>query len=214
MVPTACGDAEAPPTEQSQTQGCERCAGAECTDLESDTEHCGACGNDCGPDGSCESGACACDEALSACGGDCVDTDTDENNCGACGFECATGARCEGGACVCDDTLGVSFANDIVPILDSQCIKCHKGATPKASLNLTASLAHGQLVGIATTQCDGSRTRVLPGDPDASYLMNKLHGVNMCDDTSSMPAGDNAVLLDEANMKLIAGWICAGAEDN
>lgn len=65
------------------------CCGGGCVDVQSDRNHCGACGNACGARQTC-------------CGGMCVDTRFDERNCGACGNMCAAGgtATCCSGDCV------------------------------------------------------------------------------------------------------------------
>jgi hypothetical protein len=54
---------------------------------------------------------------------------------------------------------------------------CHQGARPAGSLNLTPLLAHGNLVNVAATSVPGW-VRVVPGNPEASYLMVKLDAVD------------------------------------
>lgn len=75
------------------------CAG-QCVNTQIDTNHCGACGIQCGPDQFCVAGMCkdACDAPLRFCQRQCVDYQTDENNCGSCGNVCLSGI-CTDGEC-------------------------------------------------------------------------------------------------------------------
>lgn len=81
--------------------------GAACgTDLATDPEHCGRCGNACSPSEVCGPQGCAtsCPGSLARCGRSCVSLDSDETHCGQCGRECpappAGGvATCEAGQC-------------------------------------------------------------------------------------------------------------------
>jgi hypothetical protein len=83
------------------------CAGA-CSNLMSDRDNCGTCGNQCGDGLVCSLGACVegCDNGLAACGGACVDQATDTNNCGGCGVDdsshvCTPDQMCNAGTCGC-----------------------------------------------------------------------------------------------------------------
>src|SRR5256885_15410923 len=49
------------------------------------------------------------------------------------------------------------------------------------------SKAYSDLVGVASSQC-ADRKLVMPGDPSASYLIDKLNGTNLCSG-SRMPKG-------------------------
>jgi len=76
-----------------------------CTDLTSDPNNCGGCGNVCAPGQKCWASTCqgapACGNAMqSDCNGACTYTASDNNNCGACGVVCASDQVCESGACV------------------------------------------------------------------------------------------------------------------
>ena len=84
---------------------------------------------------------------------------------------------------------------------------CHDAFTAAESLNLsTADDSFNELVGVAST-C-GSAVRVVPGNPGASYLLDKLGaGAAPCGDV--MPLGFAA--LSDADIDLIRNWIQAGA---
>jgi hypothetical protein len=84
------------------------CCSGYCTDLASDFDNCGGCGNLCeapGPyeDGACVDGACVyeCVEGAADCGdGTCTYLGADPDNCGACGNVCAGSTPyCIQGAC-------------------------------------------------------------------------------------------------------------------
>lgn len=70
------------------------------TDLQTDLQHCGSCGNACPASAPCSAGTCVCPGGGTACNGSCVDTQTDVENCGSCGAACTNGV-CSGGMCAC-----------------------------------------------------------------------------------------------------------------
>jgi hypothetical protein len=114
-----------------------------------------------------------------------------------------------------DSGLGVScsgaspgFAADVTPIFTQSCggaELCHHGAS--------SPWPYTDLVD-APVQRDGCMpggVLVSPGRLDASYLVNKLTGVGMCDHTEQMPIGRS---LPAAQIQTIADWICAGAKND
>lgn len=84
---------------------------------------------------------------------------------------------------------------------------CHKGASPAGGLGLEGS-THAKLVDVTATGT--AATLVVPGDPDASYLLEKL--------TASAPtAGDPmppGAPLPAAKLEMVRSWIEAGAADD
>lgn len=112
---------------------------------------------------------------------------------------------------VCPDGLEVGFAADVQPIFDARCTDtaCHDGTGSAASLDLSRGKSHGELVGATAFQCD--RTRVVPGDIDESYLVNKLSAIDMCSGTL-MPKANERLPDDE--LAAVLAWICAGAADD
>lgn len=84
---------------------------------------------------------------------------------------------------------------------------CHGASAPSAGLDLTEGAAHAGLVGVASADAPGE-TRVIAGDPDASYLVKKLLGeAGITGDP--MPPGGAA--LDADKIDLVVRWIEAGA---
>jgi streptogramin lyase len=86
-----------------------------CVSLDTDRNHCGACGVRCGPGQVCSNGMCttSCAELLTTCsdpmtGAYCADLRRDPRNCGECGRGCAPGQSCEGSRCVTTCSTGFS----------------------------------------------------------------------------------------------------------
>lgn len=93
------------------------------------------------------------------------------------------------------------------------CVSCHTnvGRPPAAGLNLVEGFAHASLVNVPSTQKPGA-IRVIPGDPDNSYLVHKLEGrggiVGL-----RMPRNQGP-FLTEGQMLVIKRWIAIGAPNN
>jgi hypothetical protein len=87
---------------------------------------------------------------------------------------------------------------------------CHIGEdAPAAGLDLSEGAVYTSLVDRPSTQNAG-HTLVVPGDPDASYLMCKLRG--SCDERigSRMPPVGTPPLAAE-DIAVVEAWIAAGA---
>lgn len=107
-------------------------------------------------------------------------------------------------------TTGVSFSTQVQPIFTASCTGngCHSGASPAQGLNLSsAAVSHAALVNVASQQCPTTK-RVMPQQPDASYLVWKLQGSGACFSGSRMPKGQ---ALTAAEQSTIRSWITAGA---
>lgn len=181
-----------------------------CVALATDPKNCGTCGKTCPV--ACAASACvtACTGTTTNCSGACVDTTSDSTHCGSCTNVCGVGKTCVGSECACGAT--VSFAAQIQPILTRECTSagCHVGAQPKSSLLLTAGASYGALVNAASSTCT-AKVRVVPGQVDKSYLVNKLTGIGMCAGTQ-MPKTGGALPANEID--LVRAWICNGAPNN
>ncbi|MFV8751151.1 MXAN_6577-like cysteine-rich protein [Nannocystaceae bacterium ST9] len=192
-------------------EGTEAC-GDTCLDTQSNPDACGGCDSACPANQVCWQGICADSCAgLTDCGGACVDVQTDPANCGSCGNACAMGSACMNGGCDCPGD-GVSFAAEVQPILTAECtgMGCHRAPTNAAGLTLTQGNSYADLVGVASSQC-ANKDRVVPGQPGASYLMNKLQGVDLCFGTKMPKAGAS---LSASDIATISEWICRGALNN
>jgi len=101
---------------------------------------------------------------------------------------------------------GVSFASQVQPIFNANCIGCH-GQNGNGGLDLREGQSYGNLVGVASQGYPGML--VMAGDPDASVLHRKLNGLSGVG--GQMPLGST---LPEADRNLIHDWISKGAIDN
>jgi hypothetical protein len=90
------------------------------------------------------------------------------------------------------------------------CSGCHSatGRPPAAGLNLVGATAHGNIVGAASTTKSGA-LRVIPGDPDNSYLIHKIEGRSGIVG-ERMPRTGGPYLTD-GQVRIIRRWIELGA---
>ena len=93
------------------------------------------------------------------------------------------------------------------------CVQCHTnvGRTPAAGLNLVEGAAYAALVGRPSGQKPGA-VLVIPGDPDRSYIVNKLEGAP--DIVQLRMPRNNGPFLTEGQMAVIRRWIAQGADNN
>ena len=98
-------------------------------------------------------------------------------------------------------------------IFDPGCTSCHTdvGRNPSGGLNLKSGTAFASLVGVASSQQAGS-VRVIAGNPNGSYLIQKLEGAAGIAG-SRMPRNGPPFLTD-AQVKFIRDWITAGSLNN
>lgn len=193
---------------------CETCGTLLCVELSTDEKHCGVCGMACDPGMICAEGICLnpCEEGQRLCGSRCVDTASDSGHCGRCGHVCGSGSSCEDSVCVCEPEAAASFSRDVLPILGASCggSDCHTGGEPLSELDLSPARAYAELVGAAAVGCEEG-TLVVPGNPDQSYLIDKLTGGELCRG-KRMPLFADP--LPDAAIAQFVGWICAGALDD
>ena len=110
-----------------------------------------------------------------------------------------------------------SIAQNIFASSDSSgrvaCTQCHtnQGRAPAAGLILLPEVAYAQLVGVASVQKSGA-VRVVPGDADNSYLVNKLEGRS--DIVGQRMPRTAGPFLTEGQMLIIRRWIDQGAQNN
>lgn len=99
----------------------------------------------------------------------------------------------------CSDAGAAHYATDVAPIL-AGCTGeiCHQAWTIATT------------VGVPSTECC-DRALVAPGDPNASYLVDKIEGRDLCSG-SRMPYGKAP--LPGADIEKIVAWVCAGAKDD
>jgi hypothetical protein len=109
-----------------------------------------------------------------------------------------------------------SIQRDIFEASDSSgrsaCVSCHTnvGRTPAGGLNLLHDVAYDQLVSRPSVQRPGT-LRVTPGDPNASYLVQKLEGGAIVG--LRMPF-NGPPFLTGGQMSIVRRWIELGAQRN
>ncbi len=92
-------------------------------------------------------------------------------------------------------------------VLTPSCTICHAGAAAPVGLRLDQGNSFAMLVNVPSAQVP-SLLRVNPGDPDNSYLIQKLQGNASVG--GRMPL--NAAPLPQATIDVIRSWIAAGAQ--
>jgi len=86
------------------------------------------------------------------------------------------------------------------------CAACHAGGSAPQGLRLDAGNAYAMTVGVSSAEVS-SLKRIAPGDPDNSYLVQKIEGHAAVG--ARMPFG--GPYLDDATIAVIRQWIAAGA---
>jgi hypothetical protein len=114
-----------------------------------------------------------------------------------------TGGGATGGIPNLEATFTSIQANVFTPI----CTACHIGATAPQGLQLDAASSYALLVGVASTE-QPSILRVAPGNPGASYLIQKLEGTAAVG--ARMPL--NGTPLVQSDINIIRQWITDGAQ--
>jgi mono/diheme cytochrome c family protein len=103
------------------------------------------------------------------------------------------------------------FAKRIQPILDANCVACHQSGSAQQGLILESGLAYQNLVGQKSKE--SSLDLIAPGNPDRSYLMQKLRGsqLSVGGSGAQMPLGG---VLESADLEAIDAWIRLGARND
>ncbi len=85
---------------------------------------------------------------------------------------------------------------------------CHSGAAAPQGLRLDANASYALLVGVPSNQVP-ALLRVAPGDPDSSYLIQKIEGTAAVG--GRMPL-NGPPYLDQATIDIIRQWVTDGAQ--
>ncbi len=88
---------------------------------------------------------------------------------------------------------------------------CHKGPVGGGQLVLEAGKSYDSLVGVDAVRAKGKK-RVVPGDPDASFLMQKVLGTMDVTEGTLMPQGAVDPVDPECRIQAVRLWIAAGAK--
>lgn len=110
---------------------------------------------------------------------------------------------------------GPSFAADVQPIFDFNCVQCHVREAPQAGLVLEEGASYAALVGVRSQQAQ--LFRVKPGAANESYLIDKLKGRHLTAGGMGlgMPLVEGSYTqLAPDKLTLIEKWINDGAKNN
>jgi len=108
----------------------------------------------------------------------------------------------------------VSFANDVAPLLAATGCRnptCHIGAFPASSYSVTshANVLKAGVLAKALRLCP-----VVPGDPDRSFLIEKLGAMQRPGGGAQMPIGVGSMPLSVEQIEVLRTWILEGAQNN
>jgi hypothetical protein len=110
-----------------------------------------------------------------------------------------------------------SIQREIFSAADSSgrvaCTQCHNAGNRNnaAVLSLVEGVAYGELVNVASSRKAGA-IRVVPGDPDASYIVHKLEGRS--DIVGQRMPRTGGPYLTAGQMSIIRRWIELGAKND
>ena len=90
------------------------------------------------------------------------------------------------------------FVQYLKPVLETRCLYCHRGANPPGGLSLVQRSS-------LFAPRRNARAFVVPGDPNASFLLTAVSG------TSGHPRVSAGPLLDERQAAILHEWIEDGA---
>ena len=100
-----------------------------------------------------------------------------------------------------------TFASIQQNVFTPICARCHAGAAAPTGLRLDEGFSYAMIVNVASVEVPGLR-RVRPGDPDLSYLVQKIEGRAAVG--QRMPL--NSPPLPQATIDVIKQWIRDGAQ--
>jgi mono/diheme cytochrome c family protein len=105
----------------------------------------------------------------------------------------------------------ISFKDDVLPVLNQNCVVCHMEGSEEGKLSLYPD-AYGNLVGKASGE--SPLMRVAPGQAAKSYLYQKLTGKQAAVGGSGKQMPFDQAALDPAQIEKIRLWIEQGAKQN
>lgn len=105
-----------------------------------------------------------------------------------------------------DAPLQATYSSIQAHVFTPICTACHAGGSAPQGLRLDAANAYAMTVGVASAEVP-SLQRVAPGNPDNSYLVQKIEGHAAVG--ARMPFG--GPYLDDATIAVIRQWVAEGA---
>jgi hypothetical protein len=139
-----------------------------------------------------------------------------------CGDTSSGGTSCADGEIECDGQCVTGFSTPPTlaelqtNVFTGSCAlstACHTGTNPAESLDLSSlDASNANLLGDgsgAPSEQSDTLSRVEPGDSSASYLMNKLNGVGLEEDSAGNPSGRMPLdgVLCSSKLEAVRAWI-------
>ncbi len=108
-----------------------------------------------------------------------------------------------------DACAGAALASIQANVFSIDCAVsgCHGGAGAQQGLRLDRGFSAGNLICVSVPR-DPSKIRVIPGDPDGSFIIQKLEGRPVPLLGDQMPQG--GPYLDQSTIDVIRQWIQDG----
>lgn len=123
-----------------------------------------------------------------------------------------TGAGVGLGGFACSGTP-VGFAADVAPLIHDNCA----GAEGCHQLIFKSPAGIYAFMGQMGTDCPDGRLIAKPGDPEHSYVIDKVTDHDLCNGSAPMPKpfmGQPWIPLQKAQIQTIYDWICEGAKND
>ncbi|WP_299697276.1 c-type cytochrome domain-containing protein [Hydrocarboniphaga sp.] len=110
-----------------------------------------------------------------------------------------------------DGELTASFQSIQDNVFTPICTQCHAGASAPQGLDLQQGSSYDMIVNVVSQE-QPTLARIAPGDPDASYLIQKIAGAAGISG-ARMPYGcpTSQPCLDAATIDVIRQWVSNGA---
>lgn len=103
----------------------------------------------------------------------------------------------------------MSFATDVQPIFDANCIGCHSSTGSASWMDLTSGSAYDAIVDVPSN--GSALDRVEPGSAADSYLYHKTADTQDTVGGSGNPMPPSAGGLDATSLQTLGDWIDDGA---
>lgn len=142
---------------------------------------------------------------LAGCSGSGAGLDQNGNPLGSSG-----GGSSGSGSSGSSGSSGASFQAIQDQVFTPICAQCHAGAGAPEGMQLSAGVSYGMIVNVPSQE-QPALLRIKPGDPDNSYLVQKIEGRAAVG--AQMPDGCPATqpCLDQATIDMIREWVSEGA---
>lgn len=112
---------------------------------------------------------------------------------------------------------GITYARNVKPLFERLCVDCHyPGAAIDIDLKNPFDPAHGIIDRDNTWVPNGSEYAkiVVPGNPDASFLIAKVERTDLDDHVNGGPMPWQVPYLSTSQLEAVRSWIANGAQND